>query len=134
MRTATENTRKAPDMRNSTTEMLVMTTWGEIATEVDKELPDELVSDGQKLEIKSMIDVEVFDIVERPNGKKVIHGRWVLRRRRDSANEGCGQRILCWHTTNLIFQMSTCKNERQTAATFILVRCDTGHVVRVPAC
>ena len=44
--------------------------------------PDALVGDGKKLEIKNMIVMQVFDIVERPNGKKVIDGRCVLPRKR----------------------------------------------------
>ena len=123
-------------------EVFALTVNEDIETEIDEELPDELVSEGKKLEIKNMIDMEAFDIVERANGKKASDLRRSKRSRlcesqirgkSDCANERCGPRILCWHTTDLVRQVPPCNIDRQTAATFILVRCDTGLVVRIPA-
>ena len=50
-------------------------------TQVDEELLDELVNEGNKLQIKNMIDMKVIDVVKRPSGTKVTGGRWVLRRK-----------------------------------------------------
>ena len=79
----------------------------------DEELLDGLVAVGKALEIKNMIDMEVFET------EKVIDGWCVLRRegarnsdsqmcgQRDGENLRCGQRVLCRHSTDLVFQMST---------------------------
>ena len=61
-------------------EVLAQTVNEEVETEVDDKLLDELVHEEKKLEIKNMIDTKVFDVVKRPNGKKVIDGRWLLSR------------------------------------------------------
>ena len=63
-------------------EVSALTVKEVIETEVDELSLGALVGEGQKLKVKNMIEMQVIDIVERPNGKKFIDGRWVLRRKR----------------------------------------------------
>ena len=79
---------------------------------VDEELPDELVSVGEALEIKDMIDMKVLSIVASPTTKKVSDERWVLRRKRpetvgdgNMAREiakGCSERRLCSYSHSCV--------------------------------
>ena len=43
---------------------------------------DDLVEEGNALEINNMIDMEMLDTAQRVNDKNVIDGWWVLRLKR----------------------------------------------------
>ena len=49
-------------------DVLALAVNEKIGTVIDEELLDELVSE-RKLEINYLIDMKVFEIAERPNGK-----------------------------------------------------------------
>ena len=50
-------------------DVLALAVNEKIGTVIDEELLEELVSERKKLEINNLIDMKVFDIAERPNGK-----------------------------------------------------------------
>ena len=53
----------------------------EVEMPIDEELPDDLVAQGKALDVRNVIDMQMFDVVPRHGDKKVIDGPWVLRRK-----------------------------------------------------